>query len=80
MATRTEVSSPRGVKRCGDDSLDSEQRLAKRFNLLNIGKPAHPQTALQILTLLQRMRANSTSPFPPNTLRPHQTPLSLTVI
>lgn len=37
MAARTEVSSPHGVKRCGDDSLDSEQRLAKRFNLLNIG-------------------------------------------
>lgn len=36
MATRTEVSSPHGVKRHGDDSLDSEQRLAKRFNLLNI--------------------------------------------
>ncbi|KAI9687265.1 MAG: hypothetical protein M1822_002308 [Bathelium mastoideum] len=36
MATRTEVSNQRGLKRPGDDSLDNEQRLAKRFNLLNI--------------------------------------------
>ena len=37
MVTRTQLSSPHGVKRHGDDSLESEQRLAKRFNLLNIG-------------------------------------------
>ncbi|KAF2234486.1 hypothetical protein EV356DRAFT_532795 [Viridothelium virens] len=38
MPSCTEVSSPHGVKRPGDDSLDSEQRLAKRFNLLNLDR------------------------------------------
>ena len=30
-------AAPHGQKRQPDDDLESEQRLAKRFNLLNIG-------------------------------------------
>lgn len=33
----TEIPGPHGHKRHAEDSLDSEQRLAKRFNLLNLG-------------------------------------------
>lgn len=37
MISRTMLSSPpHGVKRRGDDSIDSEQRLSKRFDLLNL--------------------------------------------
>lgn len=37
MSTRTMLSStPHGVKRRGDTSIDSEQRLSKRFDLLNL--------------------------------------------
>ena len=31
------LSTPHGQKRHADDNLDNEQRLAKRFNSLNIG-------------------------------------------
>ncbi|TKX27182.1 hypothetical protein C1H76_0476 [Elsinoe australis] len=31
-----------GIKRRADDTLDDEQRFAKRFNLLNIGRPPPP--------------------------------------
>lgn len=38
MAGRmTEGSSPHGVKRKAHDNLESEQRLTKRFDLLNLG-------------------------------------------
>jgi len=33
----TEIPPPHGHKRPAEDSLESEQRLAKRFNLLNLG-------------------------------------------
>ena len=35
--TTTELSPVHGHKRHAEDNLDSEQRLAKRFNLLNLG-------------------------------------------
>ncbi|KAI9710129.1 MAG: hypothetical protein M1820_002931 [Bogoriella megaspora] len=38
MDTSTEVSGQHGVKRPAEDDLEHEQRLAKRFNLLNIGQ------------------------------------------
>ena len=33
---------PHGRKRPANDSLESDQRLAKRFNLLNLGKDISP--------------------------------------
>lgn len=33
----TAASIPHGQKRHADDSLESDQRLSKRFNLLNLG-------------------------------------------
>jgi hypothetical protein len=41
--TLTELSPPQphGIKRHADDELDNDQRLTKRFNLLNLGTPLH---------------------------------------
>lgn len=38
MTSQTMMSSPHGIKRRGDESLESDQRLSKRFNLLNLGE------------------------------------------
>ena len=36
------MSAPHGKKRAADSSLDGEQRLSKRFDLLNLGMPRPP--------------------------------------
>ena len=38
---RTGVEAPHGQKRRADDDLKNEQRLAKRFDLLNLGESCH---------------------------------------
>ena len=37
MGTENASPAPQGQKRPPDNDLEGEQRLAKRFNLLNIG-------------------------------------------
>ena len=46
--TSTASTSAHAMKRKTEDDLASEQRLAKRFHLLNIGKPRHQITAEDI--------------------------------
>ena len=38
---RTGVEAPHGQKRRADDDLKNDQRLAKRFDLLNLGESSH---------------------------------------
>ncbi len=42
------VLVPRGIKRPAEDSLEKEQRLAKRLSLLSLGSPPHTHDALQV--------------------------------
>ena len=61
-------SSPHGQKRHPDDELESEQRLAKRFNLLRIGKCLVGYRSCASIDFLQIRMASSTFPY----LLPHQ--------
>lgn len=36
-APRASTTAPHGVKRCAEDDPRDDQRLAKRFDLLNLG-------------------------------------------
>ena len=53
-----EASVHHGKKRHGDDDLAHEQRLVKRFNLLNLGMPVICTLFAAINVMTQRIMAN----------------------
>ena len=67
------LSNSHGQKRSADDNLDTEQRLTKRFNLLNIGTAAYdllPSVIINVFTRKRRQAlyprgAPSTPTYPP---------------
>ena len=66
-------SQPHGVKRAADSSLESEQRLSKRFDLLNLGMHRYVTALGSNLTAsLQSIMASVStflSPVPPTPYR-----------
>ncbi|QRC98657.1 hypothetical protein JI435_047030 [Parastagonospora nodorum SN15] len=62
--------APHGIKRSAESSLENEQRLSKRFDLLNLGTrqqwhaPLHPRPGLNRRPLPTARRRSSNSPPP----------------